>query len=298
MLKFTEFNEENIEGVARMLFGSDDYALEVLNSFDFSDEDVYYAAAYSHGCILIRIFDFGRYMFLYPIDMTEDSDSHAAVAEIAEYAMREEIGLCFADVPNECVSYFLELGFLHLEIDAEGEESCRVRIKTECELAPANLMIEHENVSLTEFFSSDTQKYAELCRDEAVNEFWGYDYKLDVPDANDNYFFENIKEGRIYGTSMSLAIRAGGKFVGEVQLFAFDGRGACEFAVRIARECQGRGYGKLAIEALIKLAEKIGIRKLSCDVLNENIKSQALMKKYLLHTESKDPERQHFELKL
>ncbi len=298
MLKFTEFSEENIEKIAAELFGSDDYALEILNSFDFSDEDVYYAAAYQDGCMLIRIYDFGRYMFLYPIEINEDSDAESAVLAISEYARREEIGLIFTDVPSECVSSFISLGFLHLNIDAQSEESYRVMIKTECEIAPENIELEHKNITLNEIAEADSEEYAALCRDEAFNKYWGYDYREDNSQASDEYFSDTAKEDRILGTSMSLAVREAGKFVGEVQLFAFDGRGECEVAVRIARKYHSRGLGSAALEAAIKLADVLGLRKLSCDVLKENANSIAMVEKYFTEVECEYSDRKHFELEI
>ena len=82
MLKFTELEEENIEKIVERLFDSDSYAAEILYSFDFSDPDVSYAVTPSHGCMLVRIFDYGRYLFLYPIELSADASPSRAVLEI------------------------------------------------------------------------------------------------------------------------------------------------------------------------------------------------------------------------
>ncbi len=295
MLNFTEFTEENTEKVGRELFDSDDYALEVLNSFDFSDEDISYAAACFSGCILIRIFDYGRYIFLYPIEFSNNYDVNAAVLEITEYAMREEIGISFADVPREALPLFFELGFLHLEIDAEDEDSYRVRIKTECELLSGDVEITHKGIRLSEIPNAYAEDYVNIVTDEDLNEYWGYNYKEDNQNPTKNSVFVDIKQGRALGTSITLGVFCKDKLIGSAELFAFSGRGECEFAVRIARAYQGRGYGSSATEALIKLASKIGIHTLSCDVLNENEKSISLMQKYFTEEKSKSPDRRHFQ---
>ncbi len=295
MLKFTEFTEENIESVATELFDSDEYAKEVLTSFDFFDEDVSFAAAYSDACILIRIFDFGRYLFLYPIEMNDTADPKSALMKIAEYAMREEIGLSFADVPRECVDTFFDLGFSHLEIDRVDEDSYRIRIKTECELSSGELYICEEKIALAEIKEADMSAYAALVLDDDLNKFWGYNYKDDNPNSTETSIFEDIKRGRDFGSAITLGVFNDNKLVGSVELFAFSGFGTCEFAVRIAKEYQGQGYGSLATEAVIKLAKTLGIKKLSCDVLNENEKSIALMQKYFTEKKSKTPDRRHFE---
>ncbi len=286
MLKFTELNSENVGKIAAELFGCDDYAVEILEGFDFSDEDVSFAVAGFHGCMLVRVFDYGRYMFLCPIELSAKADVSRAILEISEYARREEIELCFADVPREAVPLFLELGFLHLDVDAEDEESYRVKIKTECELAPQNLSFFNNDILLDEFTEDDISDYADICRDEELNKFWGYDYRDDAPDASDEYFYTVQKEGRMAGTSMSLAVRFDGKFVGEVQFFAFNGRGECEVAVRIARQHQSKGLGSRAMEAAISLAARLGIKILFCDVMRENVYSVKMMRKFFEEIDS------------
>ncbi len=298
MIKFSEINEKNKEKLARRLFLGYEYGLEILNGLDLSDEDVSYAAAYVDGCAVIRIFDLGRYMFLYPFELGEDADIGAAIAEVAEYARREEIGLVFADVPTEAVSFILSLGFLHIDADSEGDDSYRVRIKSELELAPENIRVENAAVTLDELKEADTEAYAALCRDAELNRFWGYDYRDDDPNAADDFFLQFAEDGRARGTSLSLAIRTDGALIGEVQLFAFDMRGECEFAIRIAGEYQSRGFGSLAVQACIKLAEMLDLKKLSCDVINENLPSLALMRKYFAESEGRYPDRTHFEFVL
>lgn len=298
MIKFSDVDEKNKEKLTGELFFNGEYALEILNGLDFSDDGVYYAAAYICGCMVIRIFDFGRYMFLYPFEMTEDADIASAILEISEYARREEIGLTFVDAPCSAVSFILSLGFLHIDIDCEGDDSYRIRIKSELELAPKSISVGHSSITLEELCESDIEAYAALCRDEELNRFWGYDYRDDEPNATDEFFFDLAKEGRALGTSLSLAVRADGVFIGEVQLYAFDFRGECEFAIRIAREHHSSGFGSLATEACIKLARMLNLKKLSCDVKNENVSSLALMRKYFTESEGRYPDCRHFEIEL
>lgn len=298
MLKFAELENKNAERIARQLFSSDDYALEILQSFDYSDPDVSYAVTYSNGCMLVRIFDFGRYMFLYPIELFRDADSDAAVFELSEYVRREELPFVLLDVPAEYISRILELGFMHLEIDKESDDSYRVKIKTECELASQNISFCGDNILLDEFTEEDISDYADLCRDEELNKFWGYDYREDAPDASDEYFYAAQKEGRAAGTSMSLAVREKDVLVGEVQYFAFNGRGECEVAVRIARKYQSKGLGSRAMAAAISLAAQMGIKIIFCDVMKENVYSARMMRKFFEETDSEKCDRIRFKLEI
>ncbi|MDP9379886.1 MAG: arsinothricin resistance N-acetyltransferase ArsN1 [Chloroflexota bacterium] len=53
--------------------------------------------------------------------------------------------------------------------------------------------------------------------------------------------------------------------------------GVAEFSVYTARECRGRGAGRLAMKALLELAESAGYWKLVSRVFVENVPSRALL---------------------
>lgn len=55
--------------------------------------------------------------------------------------------------------------------------------------------------------------------------------------------------------------------------------GIAEFSVYVARDMRGRGYGRMALEALVDTAGRAGFWKLVSRVLVENAASRALMKK-------------------
>lgn len=297
MIKFTEIEESNIKNVAETVFGENALATQILESFDFDDEASYAVTEFG-DCLLVRIFDYGRYLFLYPFELSENARVEEAILEMTEYAMREEIGLTLTDVPMSGVSKLLELGFLHLDVDAEGERSFRVKVKTECELADTIPEFDIKGLHVSALREEDKELYAEICRDEELGRFWGYDYREDAPDADDEFFLNEASLGFARGVSLTLALRNEETFLGILELFAFDGRGGCEFALKIAREHQGRGYGSVATEAAIEAARRLGVLRISCDVMNENIRSVSIMKKYLTEAKSNFSDRKHFILSL
>ena len=183
-------------------------------------------------------------------------------------------------------------------MDAVDEDSFRVRVKTECELAPNEIEFSCGELTLSEITDGDTADYAAICRDEALNRFWGYDYKEDMPNAPDEYFLITARESRALGTALCLAVRENGTLVGEVQFFAFDGRGECELAVRISRSNQSRGLGSRALGAAVELSKDLGLRTVACDVMNENLHSFAMVEKFFTEVESLHPDRKHFKKKL
>ena len=287
MISFSVLNEENIEEVTgEMSKGlSPDEISEVLEISEQlcqnDDPDLEYAVAVSCGCLLVRVFDMGRYSFMFPFGLSEEADFKGAVLNISEYAMREEIGLSFFDVPSECISVFS--GYRHINLDAEDADSTsyRVTVKGECELLDEIPEVEVGRVKLNALTENDISKFAELSRDENVNKFWGYDYRDDVKNPEDEYFFNTQREEYIRGVSMSCAVRFDGEFIGEAIFYAFDGMGGCEFALRLLPKWQGKGLSLLIKDAIIVMARKIGLVKLSARIMKDNKASVAFASKFM-----------------
>ena len=287
MLSFkvvTNENKENIkEALSEKLSESEREELfEIIDSIDLEDGDVEYAVTVSSGCALIRIFDFGRYLFVFPIELSDTSNPKRAVDEINEYAVLEEIERVFVDVPCEALVLFS--GFRHLDLDAEDKEatSYRVRIKTELDLLSEIPEYIGERVKLNALTEADIPDYARLSKDENVNKYWGYSYSDDVENPSDEYFYENAVREFSARTSCAFAIRADGKFVGEAILYSFDGKGGADIAIRILPEYQRRGYAVETISAIREIAEKIGLTNLRAKIKNENTPSILLFEKCAL----------------
>lgn len=263
----------------------DELKRDIENSID-GDCEVKFAISYF--CLIARIFDYGRYSFIYPIALSERADENAALLAANEYAMREEIERIFSDVPKESLPIFFE-SFRHLDLDAENAdgESFRVKIKTECELLDEIYELDFGEISLTTLRGGDTDEYARLCRDKETNEFWGYDYREDCKeDAADSYFSENARMDFARGAAITLALRQGEKFIGELTLYAFDGMGGAELAIRLLPEARGKGFGNAAFYALSQYAKSIGLVRLFAYVDKRN----KISLKYLGNLMRKDGE--------
>jgi len=181
------------------------------------------------GCLLVRVFDYGRYMFAYPIAEREDADVMAAIREIASYARREEIPLVLTDVPKGEIGMLLGR-YRHITLDAEDADaaSYRAEIKSECELLCDMPEISAERITLSAPTEDDITEIARLARDESVNKYWGYNYLSDIGEVADEYFYENSIRSFESGASMSMAIRYEGKYVGEAEYYSFDLMGGAE----------------------------------------------------------------------
>lgn len=269
-----ELSKKLSENEAETLF-------EIANSLNLGEEeDVEFAISISSGCALFRIFDLGRYFFLFPYELSEHADIASAIEEISEYAMREEIELVFSDVPFSEIYRFSS--YRHMDIDAEDpfSQSYRVRIKTECQLCEEIPEESGVRVKLNAIKETDIPLFAKLSKDENVNKYWGYDYKEDEKTPSDEYFFENASRDFMLGTAMSMAIRYKDSFIGEATLYAFDGKGGAEFSIRLLPEYHGMGLGREAVSLLMDVARKIGLVRLYAKVLLENERSLAMMKSF------------------
>lgn len=290
--------EETVNGLLSFFDGEvrDEVSEIVDGMLSFSDEDTELAVTAFSGCILFRIFDMGRYIFPLPYEISKEADIRAAIYEIAEYAMRQEIGLVYTDVAPDMLPLFSH--FRHITLDKEGvdeDSSYRISVSTECELLSEFPGISDGEISLSALSEEDTEVYARLCRDEEIIKVWGYDYREDVKEASDAYFIENAFREFNLGISITLAVRRGEDFVGEATIYGFDGMGNAEIAIRILPEYRKEGVGSKALSLLIELARKIGLVRLVAYVFSDNIPSVRMTEKYMVRL-SEDGGRVKFSL--
>ncbi len=282
MISFKELNSENQDAICKpFLKDLDEDAAsalcELVYGIDTECDDLEYAVSVYKSCLLVRIFDMGRYLFVYPCELSENADVRAAIDAVREYAMREEIPLVFVDTPGYALSQFA--GYRHMDIDADDPDCTvyRVRIKTECELISEIPEVKGERVELSALIKEDVPLYAELCRDKNVNKYWGYDYSEDVKEPSDEYFFETANADFARGASVTMAVRVLGSLAGEATIYAFDGMGGAEFAIRLLPSFHGKGLGGEATLAIIEAARKIGLTRLYAKVMKENTRSTAML---------------------
>ena len=280
MILFYDLKEIGSESIADKLPLPKGDALEIMAGY--ADEDAEVAISGAFGCLLVRIYDGGEYLFSYPYPLTESADEAGAVEEIALYALREGLPLVFFDVPRDSLPVLL-MGFRHADVDAEDEyaETYRVTVKSECALVKKAPEVTFGEVTLRELCDEDKESYARICLDAENNKYWGYDFREDEPDADADFFMSMAKNERDMGTAISFAALHGGDFFGEVALYAFDCRGGAEMAIRILPEYQGKGLSGDAIEALFEICKRIGLVRLYAEAFSENRSSVAFCSKYM-----------------
>lgn len=283
MLSFKILTEENKEEILDSLIltmpdSDGEYMSEIADSL-LLDGESEYALAACHGCLLARVYD-DKYYFLYPVAVCEEADESLAAYSLREYAVKEEIPLVYLDVPREELGNLIPM-FRHANVDAQdGEgESFTVTIMSEASIFDEIPCIEYDGVVLDEITEADDALYAELCKDESTNVFWGYDYSADIENPEDAYFREMAENEFARGVAMSFAVRVEGQFAGEASLYAFDLIGGCESAIRILPEYRGRGIATKALLGLRRLAERAGLINLYATVDERNEASKKLCEK-------------------
>ena len=250
---------------------------EILSSF--ADDDCEVALSASHGCLLIRIFD-GEYLFVYPIALTDSADATAAADEIRLYAIKEEIALTFIDVPtSESCSLLTLFKNTSIEDEDRERESCTVRVYNELMLIDELPHAKDGELSLTPLLESDADAYARLSRESSANEYWGYDFREDNPDADSEYFLRVVQEELLRSSALTLAVRIGGELVGEAVIYYLDMQGGAECAIRLLALHRGKGLGASALDLLMDVCSAIGLDRLYATVKNENIPSIRLFGK-------------------
>ncbi len=260
------------------------YAADIMRLLCEQDDGTEYGVSLSHGCLLIRTFDGDEgYSFAYPTALCESADGTAAALDIRAYAVKEEIPLVLYDVPAEELSELLPL-FRHANIDSEDEGNRYFRVRIMSELALTDTQPEYYGVfgiAITPLTEEDDSEYARLCMDKDTNALWGYDYSADEPDPEADYF-RAVAEAEYYrGTSLSLAVRYEGRFIGEAVLYYFDLMGGCECAIRLLPEYRGRGYATEALRCLKTVARRLGLIRLCAKVDKRNSASIRMTEKVL-----------------
>ena len=293
MVSFRDLTNENGEEVAREITENlpknekREMTDMILTLARESSDDVEYAVSFFCGCLNIRIFDTGRYYFLFPYEISREYDITLALRKTAEYATRQEIPLVFCDVPPDDLAYFAI--FSHLNIDKDIRSGAfRVSIKNECSLIDEIPELVGERVKLNALNENDKDAYFRLSTDKNINKYWGYNYIEDIKNPDTSYFLNQSRLEFLNGISLSFAIRCEEELVGEAVLYAFDGMGNAEVAIRLFEEYQGRGLASETLSLLLDYSKSIGLSELYARIMKENVSSVRFAKKFTDRTKKSE----------
>ena len=132
----------------------------------------------------------------------------------------------------------------------------------------------------------DAAAFARLASDDALNRYWGYDWRENAPArVTDKWFLQDIRKDFKNNNELPLGVYFEDKLAGEVVLHNFGYRGEAEIGMRILPEWQGRGFAR---EALIGLAE-YGFIKLGLDVIEAKCFKENVTSAYTLRSAGMRP---------
>ncbi len=260
-----------------------EYILESL--CDMSDEEgCEVALALYDKILVIRIFDGGRYVFPFPVPLSDDVDTDmmkAALLRLADYTVRELIPLYMTDVDRDNLGLVTDLfGRVSAAVYEDDEDLFTLEVENECPREPIGRVGLGE-VYLDEIRDEDAGEYLALAFDKETSRLYGYDLKADIESIDAEGHLELMRGERAAGVSLSLGIYVSEGFVGEATLFGFNYRGVAEVAIRIIPSERKKGYGTRALALLVELAKKIGLKEIKTWVKKENLPSIKMTEKHM-----------------
>ena len=278
-ISFKTADDESLSLLVSQLSAAERAEAEDIIGYYLSMEtDVSFAFAAVGSALVVRAFDGGEYSFIYPYELSEGADVSAAVEAVVKYAVLEEITPVFESVPRECAGLFYTLGYRHIKSDSDSpdSETYRITLENECALFGDCPSAYSDEVELSNLREEDKSDYARLWRDSENNKFWGYDFTEDYGECEDSFFLSLAERDFESYSTLSLAVRAEGRLVGEALISSFDYKGGADLAIRILPEHQRRGHARKALSLLFEIAENMGLTTLYARVYKENCASVAL----------------------
>ena len=268
----------------------DEYLGELIESFtDLAGEVPEVALSFAGGCMLVRIYDEDRYLFIFPIALSDDAYVAVALDAIAEYIRREMLTFVMSDVPRDGLELVSAM-FPHVDAMAyeDDDDLFAVAVKNELDMVEEYPTVTVGDVTLSPLTDADTAAYSALCSDRELNKYWGYDDLADNPTADPEIFMLTAEREKRESIALSLAIRRGGSYLGEAVIYDFDFKEGAEIGIRILPEFHGGGLGLVALDGLIRYARELGLTTLRARVRAENTAAIRMTKKRMAEVKRED----------
>ncbi len=268
----------------------DEYLGELIESFtDLAGEVPEVALSFAGGCMLVRIYDEDRYLFIFPIALSDDAYVAVALDALAEYIRREMLTFVMSDVPRDGLELVSTM-FPHVDAMAyeDDDDLFAVAVKNELDMVEEYPTVTVGDVTLSPLTDADTAAYSALCSDRELNKYWGYDDLADNPTADPEIFMLTAEREKRESIALSLAIRRDGRYLGEAVIYDFDFKEGAEIGIRILPEFHGGGLGLVALDGLIRYARELGLTTLRARVRAENTAAIRMTKKRMAEVKRED----------
>lgn len=292
MITFVDIkNTETLHAlIDRLGVERDEYLGELIESFtDLAGEVPEVALSFAGGCMLVRIYDEDRYLFIFPIALSDDAYVAVALDALAEYIRREMLTFVMSDVPRDGLELVSAM-FPHVDAMAyeDDDDLFAVAVKNELDMVEEYPTVTVGDVTLSPLTDADTAAYTALCSDRELNKYWGYDDLADNPTADPEIFMLTAEREKRESIALSLAIRRDGRYLGEAVIYDFDFKEGAEIGIRILPEFHGGGLGLVALDGLIRYARELGLTTLRARVRAENTAAIRMTKKRMAEVKRED----------
>lgn len=239
--------------------------------------------AFEAGCLITKYETANGTAFEFPVASECIFEAEKALTEIENYCADNFIPLVFTYVDDEKLSK-LKNRYSRYDInpcaDALSDRLYIFRPLSEIFGRDSFPTVRSDGFVMSPLSECDAEEYDRLCRDDGVNKFWGYDYRVDCPFPAPDFFITDAKRDLKNGMSLSLAIKCDGELAGEAVLHGFNCRGGANAGIRLFEKYQGRGIGSKAFVLLIDYAfSEIGLHEVHAKCFRQNAASFKMLSK-------------------
>ena len=250
MIHFYELPREEEQIRAAFRAEGIEELVESLLALDLPDERY----ALSSGCLCTMYLADGEVLLALPQPYTEEGSVEGALSELEEFIRHADLPMQYVGVTKEEFPLLISR-YRHTNVDLidRADETFRVSVLTEPMLFAEIPEICGERITLCPIDETDEDMLLCLENDEESVRYFRDERDLSEKGAP----LAMLQHEREHGISIPLSIRVDGKPVGNLALYAFDGKGGAEVAVRILPEHRRLGYAREALECAFCFAEGI-----------------------------------------
>lgn len=132
--------------------------------------------------------------------------------------------------------------------------------------------IKGNGIVLSSITEKDKKDYYNLYVNKTLNKYWGYDYKKDIKEPNEDAFYNlQLNDFKLKDNlCLKISESKNSKMLGEVVLHNFTYDKKVEVGVRLFKKYQGKGYAQKAVSLILNYAKSLGLTPVAkCYLKNE-----------------------------
>lgn len=232
-----------------------------------------------------------------------------------EKALSSEIG-CYQAIVYEFANYFGDsIKYINRE-DDNGDPGLResktqyhpiklikknfLKVENSLDLVKTlpHIVI-NDDVYLDEIKEKDKDNYFKLTVDDELNKYWGYDYRVDIPQdiVNKDNVFEMLLKDRQEKNDFSFGIFNKLSLIGEVVFHEIQSDNTSEVGIRLFKEYQNKGIATSCLKQAINFAFKtLNYNNLKAKCYKNNVASMKVILNNGFQKTSEDNNFYYFEL--